>query len=128
MIRRLFRFLFRLGIIVGSAAAIYKVVQARKPSPVMPDAGDRGKLTPITAREEAASEAIPEAGAPEVTPQASWVEPNGSACPATHPVKAKMSSGIFHLPGMVAYDRTSPDRCYVDAEAAQADGLRQAKR
>jgi len=58
-----------------------------------------------------------------------WVEPNGSgACPKSHPVKAKMSSGIFHVPGGQNYDRTNPDRCYVDADAAQADGLRQSKR
>ena len=46
------------------------------------------------------------------------------ACPATHPVKAKLSSGIFHVPGGANYDRTHADRCYVDAEAAEADGLR----
>lgn len=57
----------------------------------------------------------------------SWVEPDGSACPAGHPVKAKLASGIFHLPGMRAYERTTPDRCYASAEAAEADGLRRAK-
>jgi hypothetical protein len=35
---------------------------------------------------------------------------------------------IYHLPGMLAYDRTQPDRCYRDAPAAEADGLRKAKR
>ena len=39
-----------------------------------------------------------------------------------------MSSKIFHAPGQLNYDRTTPDRCYVDATAAQADGLRAAKR
>lgn len=57
-----------------------------------------------------------------------WVGPDGGACPASHPVKAKLSSGVFHLPGMIYYDRTNPDRCYTDATAAEADGLRQAKR
>ena len=57
-----------------------------------------------------------------------WVAPEGNACPVTHPVKAKLSSGRFHLPGMLAYDRTVPDRCYADAEAAEADGLTRAKR
>ena len=59
---------------------------------------------------------------------AAWLDPVGSECPPTHPVKAKMSSGIYHLPGMLAYARTHPDRCYVDAAAAEADGLRPAKR
>lgn len=62
------------------------------------------------------------------TETAAWIEPEGGACPHTHPVKAKQSSGIFHLPGMQNYDRTVPDRCYVDAAAAEADGLRPAKR
>jgi hypothetical protein len=29
---------------------------------------------------------------------------------------------------MTAYERTTPDRCYLDADAAEADGLRKAKR
>jgi hypothetical protein len=43
-------------------------------------------------------------------------------------VKAKLSSKIFHLPGMSMYDRTRPDRCYAGAAEAEADGLRAAKR
>ena len=53
-----------------------------------------------------------------------WVEVEGTEAPATHPVKAKLKSGIYHLPGMLNYDRTVPDRWYRDAEAAEADGLR----
>lgn len=59
---------------------------------------------------------------------AGWVGPVAGACPASHPVKAKVKSSIFHLPGMMNYERTTPDRCYVDAAAAEADGLRAAKR
>jgi hypothetical protein len=59
---------------------------------------------------------------------AAWTEPVGGECPPTHPVKAKMTSGIFHVPGGAAYTRTKPDRCYLDAAAAEADGLRAAKR
>ena len=57
-----------------------------------------------------------------------WVEPVEGGCPATHVVKAKISSHVYHLPGMSAYDRTGPDRCYISAEAAEADGFRRAKR
>ena len=57
-----------------------------------------------------------------------WVDPVGGECPGTHPVKAKLSSKIFHLPGGINYARTQPDRCYIDAAAAEADGLRPAKR
>ena len=57
-----------------------------------------------------------------------WVAPTGGGCPSSHPVKGKLSSRIFHLPGMLNYERTAPDRCYVDAAAAEADGFRSAKR
>jgi hypothetical protein len=57
-----------------------------------------------------------------------WVEAVEGSCPATHPVKGKLSSGIFHEPGMQMYERTRADRCYADAEAAVADGLRASKR
>jgi hypothetical protein len=57
-----------------------------------------------------------------------WVDADGGVCPATHPVKAKLASGIFHVPGGSNYDRTHADRCYVNAEAATRDGLRASKR
>jgi hypothetical protein len=43
-------------------------------------------------------------------------------------VKAKLASGIYHRPGGQSYERTRPDRCYRDGGAAEADGLRAAKR
>ena len=46
----------------------------------------------------------------------------------SHPVKAKLASGIFHEPGGANYARTHADRCYASGEAAEADGLRPAKR
>ncbi len=57
-----------------------------------------------------------------------WVEPVGGVCPPSHPIKAKLSSLIYHLPGMVAYDRTRANRCYPDPQAAEADGFVRAKR
>jgi hypothetical protein len=46
----------------------------------------------------------------------------------SHPVKAKLASGIFHEPGGANYARTRADRCYPSAAAAECDGLRPAKR
>jgi hypothetical protein len=63
--------------------------------------------------------------APEET--AAWVAPVDDACPASHPVKAKLSSGIYHVPGGMNYERTKPDRCYRDTDAADLDGLRASK-
>jgi hypothetical protein len=57
-----------------------------------------------------------------------WVEPEGGHCPPSHPVKAKLSSRIFQLPGMFAYDRTRADRCYEDETTAVIDGFTKAKR
>jgi cytoskeletal protein RodZ len=81
---------------------------------------------------ETAPAAEPAPAAPAAQPASAgpklWVDPDGAICPTSHPVKAKMASGIFHLPGMTAYERTTPDRCYADEAAAEADGLRKAKR
>jgi hypothetical protein len=60
---------------------------------------------------------------------ATWAAPGESgACPEGHLVKVKLSSRLYHLPGMSAYARTTPDRCYPTAEAAEADGFTRAKR
>ena len=71
----------------------------------------------------------PRAGPPDRPAQREpWIAPLGATCPASHPVKAKLASGIFHVPGGASYDRTRPDRCYLDAATAEGDGLRPAKR
>lgn len=57
-----------------------------------------------------------------------FVEPNGDGtCPVSHPIKAKLGSGIYHVRGGANYERTKPDRCYADEAAAEADGLRRSK-
>ncbi len=53
-----------------------------------------------------------------------WVPANDGVCPQSHPVKAKLSSKIFHTPSSRNYSRTKADRCYPDESSAQADGLR----
>lgn len=57
-----------------------------------------------------------------------WVAPVDGACPPTHLVKAKLASKLYHEPGMFAYDRTRPDRCYLDGPTAEADSFTRAKR
>jgi hypothetical protein len=57
-----------------------------------------------------------------------WVPANEGVCPPSHPVKAKLSSKIFHTPSGRNYSRTKADRCYPDEASAQADGLRPAQR
>lgn len=69
----------------------------------------------------------PVSTAPAPTPDAAWVDPVDGTCPTGFPIKAKHSTDIFHVPGGRFYDRTVPERCYADAEAAEADGYRRAK-
>ncbi|HVW32448.1 MAG TPA: hypothetical protein VHL53_07910 [Acidimicrobiia bacterium] len=57
-----------------------------------------------------------------------WVQANDGVCPQSHPIKAKLSSKIFHTPASRNYSRTKADRCYPDETSAQADGLRPAQR
>jgi hypothetical protein len=53
--------------------------------------------------------------------------PDGT-CDQSHPIKVKLRSGLFHLPGMFAYDRTRADRCYRSAADAESDGFTRARR
>jgi hypothetical protein len=58
---------------------------------------------------------------------ADWILPVDGACPDGYPIKANDNSGIFHVPGGRFYDRTVPERCYANTEAAERDGYRRAK-
>src|SRR5690606_26133098 len=82
--------------------------------------GDRGGDAPAKAPAKRAAK--------KTAPARAWVEPRGDVCPTSHPVKGKLSSKIFHVPGGLSYARTKPDRCYADERAAAAGGLRPAKR
>jgi hypothetical protein len=141
MIRRSFRSGWRLGLLAGLAIAIYKAIQARQAQPEIPARDPWPPVAPpapvaVPATPPAATQAKVEATAaaaapapkPATEPARGWVEPSEGACPTTHPIKAKLSSKIFHLPGMFAYERTNADRCYASEEAAEADGLHKAKR
>ena len=39
------------------------------------------------------------------------------------PDQGQDASGIYHLPGMLNYERARPDRCYRTTADAEADGL-----
>lgn len=135
MIRRTLRIGLLLGLLGGVAFALARLLGqqgserlalpsgSREPWPRLPHdpttaAPPIGRLLPDPA-------APASAAAPRGT---TWVVPIDGACPPSHPVKAKVASKIFHVPGGLSYDRTKPDRCYVDAAAAEADGFRPAKR
>ena len=124
-----------LGIVAGAGYAAWRVWQSRAPAP----GGDVTWETapfpfpPVPRPQVHVPSAVEPGGGPETehggeVHVAPWVEPlDGGACPVSHPVKGKTSSGIFHVPGGANYDRTRADRCYADPPAAEADGLRPAK-
>ena len=69
---------------------------------------------------------VPRPAGTEVPP--AWSEPDDDgSCPTSFPIKAKLGSGIYHPPGGASYARTKADRCYSNAAAAEADGLRPSK-
>ena len=107
---------------IGGALA-WRQRQASTPTPTAAPA-----WPPLALREpDPEPTAAPKPGAAS-EPAGAWVTADGDGtAPETHPVKAKDSSGIFHLPGGRFYDRTKPDRCYPTAAAAEADGYRQSK-
>ena len=127
--------LFRRGVIVGAVATVayaaWRVVASQaassdgpgyetQPFPMPP--------RPVPARPET-DNSLELPGPNELTGTATAIEPDGDGnCPLTYPIKGKLSTGIYHRPGAFAYERTRADRCYRDETAAQADGLRAAKR
>jgi len=110
---------------VVSPPAPTPVVQEPAPAPVEKAPVAKKAAAPAKKAPVAKKAASP---APAKKVLAAWVDPEGNICPQTHPVKAKLSSKIFQVPGNFAYDRTKPDRCYESPEAATKDGMRAAKR
>jgi hypothetical protein len=95
------------------------------------DKSDAGKATPTRAAKptrKGPARKSPTGRAEEPPGERLWVPANDGVCPQTHPVKAKLSSKIFHTPSGRNYSRTKADRCYPDEASAQADGLRPALR
>ena len=116
--RRWLKRLLGVGVVAGVVYAIWRVLEERSRAS---DLTWSAQPFPLPPKPEIRDQPV----ASTVEP---WVEPDGETCPSTHPVKAKLSSGIYHEPGGQMYDRTIPDRCYRDGDAARTDGLRASKR
>ena len=69
----------------------------------------------------------PEITEAEKIEEAKWVQPVDGACPASHPIKARFSTGHYHLADDRDYAKVVPDSCYASEEAAQADGFSRIK-
>lgn len=87
------------------------------------------RTRPLRAAQPAAAAPPAAAGdAPRPAAVRSWVEPVGNLCPTTHPVKAKLGSKVFRLPGKPGYETSRPDRCYASEGAARRAGFTEAQR
>ncbi|MCU1358923.1 MAG: hypothetical protein JWN99_212 [Ilumatobacteraceae bacterium] len=95
--------------------------------PIASDDEPPASVTRTTADRSSDVRSFVEVAPTESDGRARWVEPNDGQCPDGYPIKANDNSGIFHVPGGRFYDRTVPERCYADAQAAAADGYRAAK-
>ena len=104
--------------IVAFLAGLFWALRRPRELPVGPETPAPGPA-PETTRPE------PPVTDPEPTP---WVDSlaDGS-CPISHPVKLKVSSGIYHVEGQRNYERTNADRCYRNPADAEADGHRPSK-
>ena len=113
-----------VGLVGGVAVTALVVLRSRRGD----DVGD-GAATPAPG--DAGPDWAPLRLVPplaEATTAEPFVDPAADGtCPSSHPIKAKLSSGIFHEPGTRFYAVTKAQRCYLDADAATADGLRPPK-
>ena len=137
MLRRPIRIGLTLGLLGALAFAVVKVfgsrhddVDVRRASdepwpPLVPD--PRRRPGRPWSRKRWSPEPAARAAA-KAAPRRPGSSRTARCAPPSHPVKGKLASKIYHLPGMLNYGRTNPDRCYPDAAAAEADGLRAAKR
>src|SRR6476620_11056209 len=122
-----------ISVVLAAVVAVVRAVRGG-PVPAFEPAGGAGAPWPTLRPEPTPDWVGPAAAPPDAEPLAApadgpaWLVATGDPPPASHPVKAKLGSGIYHLPGMMSYDRTKPDRYYRSAADAEADGLRVAKR
>ena len=115
-----------LGFIAGIGYALWRAIEANRVTP----AGEWEAQPfpfPPQPRQHPHEEGTHRSAPATTSGGASVVDSIDGSCPVSHPVKAKRSGKIFHVPGGSSYDRTQADLCYVDAAAAEAAGLRRAK-
>ena len=105
-----------LGVLAGAGYAVWRALEKSRA-----DTGLTWQPRPFPYPPEPRRDAgRPSIRGPSVrTEPAPWVDAADGGCPVSHPVKAKLASGIFHEPGGANYERTHADRCYLSAEAAE---------
>lgn len=131
MMRTFVRRLFKLALIGGLTAVVVTWFRNREPEildPPSPGTAQWAPLDPTPSPDMVSEPSDGAAADPAVTDGQGWVAPDDDGgCPLSHPVKAKVRSGIYHVPDGLAYGRTNADRCYASPESAEADGYRASK-
>ena len=144
LLRKVVRLLFRSTAIAVLVWVVRELIRRWVDGPEQPaesgnwESWEPAGATPTPQKAPVSGEA-PAAGAPPTkspmrrtapgSSNGSWVKPDGSGLvPPSHPVKAKLSSRVYRVPGMSGYERSVPDRCYASPEAAEADGFTRAAR
>ena len=115
----------RLVFLASATAAIVRYAMARRPKR-QPSAPQAPEWAPLRSTSTPAPTA--DAATAAATSEPDWIAPVNGTCPLSHPVKGNAHSRIYHVPGGRFYDSTAPERCYRDASAAEADGMRASKR
>ncbi len=124
--KRVVKLVLAVGIVAAVASALRKRPAPPTASPTAPPTRP-DRPGPVEAPLVTPSAAAGEPPSKDVAP--AWVDATGErTCPEGYPVKAKLSSKVFHVPGGAFYEGSVPDRCYASAEAAEADGFRASKR
>lgn len=107
---------FALGIVFGVLARKYLPAPRVALAPGHADGSDSQPVL-VTGSREVSGVRIPDS-----------VPGNGTAtAPLDYPVKGNERSGIYHVPGGFAYDRTVATVFFRSPEAAEAAGLRASK-
>lgn len=117
------RRLVLLGSLAGGAQKWLRQKRASSPAPAP---RQLAAANPATATATAST--VTDSTTPvDVDATTRWVAADGTDAPAGYPVKVNTRSGIYHVEGGLAYERTRPDRWYRSAADAEADGFRPSK-
>lgn len=115
---------FALGTIFGAVGMALRPRTVLAPAPPATDPAPQ----PLVSAPEPTSDDPPAPAMADGEDLADSVPGNGTHdAPAGYPVKGNERSGIYHVPGGLAYDRTVADVFFRTPEAAEAAGLRHSK-
>ncbi len=119
---------FVVGVIFGAVGMALRPRTALAPAPPAMQPQTPPPAQPVAADPEPMADEPPAPAMGDGEDLADSMPGNGGhEAPAGYPIKGNIRSGIYHVPGGFAYDRTVADRFFRTPEAAEAAGLRHSK-